>query len=78
MTILLTYGLAVLRQYWKRHRHAFEVLETRRVTRPKMNRAAAALTRLDALVKTVYACAMSTPRNFDALTRLDEYLPRPL
>jgi hypothetical protein len=32
--------------------------------------------RLDIIVQTLYACAMATPRNFDALTRLDEYQPR--
>ena len=35
-------------------------------------------TRLDIIVQTLYACAISTPGSFDALTRLDEYLPRPL
>ena len=34
--------------------------------------------RLDIIVQTLYACVMSTPLSFDALTRLDEYQPRPL
>jgi CheY-like chemotaxis protein len=35
-------------------------------------------TRLDIIVQTLYACATSVPRSFDALTGLEEYQPRPL
>jgi len=34
--------------------------------------------RLDIVVQTLYACAMSTPQSFDALARLDEYQQRSL
>ena len=34
-------------------------------------------TRLAIIVQTLYDCAMSNPRDFNALTRLPEYEPRP-
>src|SRR5215475_7526636 len=37
-----------------------------------------ALARLDALVRTLYACATSQPPNFHALLRLPEHKPHPL